>query len=273
MTLSAADKWPWLTAGFRRYTRRYLARSFHAVHLVGQFAALNDDGRTPLLVCLNHSSWWDVLVPFFVESELFGWDLYGVMDARQLARYRIFAHMGMIGVERSSLAGAREFLRFSETLLKDQRRALWLTPQGEMVSNARRPIRFQPGLGHLAARLGRFYLIHIALHYEFWNERLPEAFVRVSEAALYDVAPGALSPRSFVRDSERALERELDALLAAVEGRDSSGMRTLLAGGAGTSPTYDAFRALIARLQGRRLEREHGRIVTPSWKGRHNDRD
>ena len=58
------------------------------------------DGRTPLIVCVNHCSWWDVLVGLFMETELFGCEWYTMMDARQLQRYRFFCRLGVIGVDR-----------------------------------------------------------------------------------------------------------------------------------------------------------------------------
>ena len=268
-----AAKWPWLINGFRHYTQHYLQRSFHAIHLLGEPAVFRDDGSTPLVVCLNHSSWWDVLVPFYLERLLFGWDIYGVMDARQLDRYRIFAHMGMIGVDRTSLAGTREFLATCQTLLKGQRRALWLTPQGEMISNYRRPLTFQPGLGHVAVRLERFYLIYVTLHYEFWNERLPEAFVSISPARLVTVETDVLNPRQFVRQAEQTMQIQLDTLLAAAECRDPAEFRPLLRGTAGVSFVYDLFRSLQARCRGEQLAQEHGALATPRWKSRRHGSD
>ncbi len=260
-----ASKWPLLTDWFFRYTRSYLRRSFHAIRLLGEPPAFAENERTPLVVCMNHSSWWDLLVSFFLERELFGWDCYGVMDARQLQRYRIFAHMGMLGVDRTSLAGAREFLHDCEMMLKGRRRALWLTPQGAMVSNYHRPIAFQPGIGHLAARLETFFIVEISLHYEFWDERLPEAFISISTPRLLRISPSSFDPRVFVRDAEQRMQAQLDALLTCVRRRDPACFRTLLSGRSGASPTYDLFREIGARLRGEHFSPEHGDALTPPW--------
>ena len=221
----------------------------------------------PLLVCLNHSGWWDVLTGLLAAEDFFDREWYGVMDARQLQRYKFFARLGMIGVDRSSLQGAKEFLAYCETLLKNQPRALWLTPQGEMLSNYRRPLRFQPGIGHLAERLGDFYFTTIAFHYEFWNEKRPEAFISLS--AIDRVSAGSDSGfdrRQFIRAQETRLERQVDELLRNVETRDAARFRPLLRGETGISATYDAIRAIGARLRGETLRIEHSEIATPTWK-------
>ena len=260
-----ASKTPLLQAAFSRYTQWYLRRSFHAVHLLGEIPTFPDNSDLPLIVCMNHSSWWDVLLGLYCADTLFGWEWYGVMDARQLERYRFFARLGMIGVDRTSLHGAKEFLTYTEHLLKGKRRALWLTPQGEMLSNALRPVHFQPGIGHLALALEDFYITTVALHYEFWNERLPETFIALSP--LERVTVGAnFDRRAFVRQQEARLQDQMDALALLAQQRNAANFRPLLTGKSGISTTYDLLRSVGARLRGERFRVEHGDIATPQWK-------
>ncbi len=265
-----ARKSPPLEAAFRLYTRRYLRRSFHAVHCLGDFGPARETFPRPLLVCLNHSSWWDVLLGFFVATDVLGRDSYTVMDARQLQRYKFFARLGVIGVDRASLKGAKEFLTVSADLLRGSRRALWITAQGEMLSSAARPIRFQPGLGYLAERLGEFDFTTLVLHYEFWNERLPEAFVSLSSIECVTASGPDWNRKAFVHAQERRLEAQIDALQSLVERRDPTAFRPLLHGSGGISPTYDFIRSLNARLRGKRFSPEHSDLETPQW--RQNDK-
>ncbi len=260
-----ACKSPFLERWFLLYTRRYLAQNFHAVRLLGSLPAFPPDDGLPLLVCLNHSSWWDVMLGIYAANDLFPWDTYAVMDERQLKRYRFFARVGIIGVDRTSLAGARAFLEYAGALLKNHRRALWITAQGEMVSNRTRPMQFQSGVGHIAASVGEFYFTTVALHYEFWNERLPEAFLSASPIERVSAGDGAFDRKKFVTLQERRMEAQLDALIAQVDLRDETAFQTLLSGKSGISPTYDAVRALSARLKGERFSAEHGDVVTPRW--------
>ncbi len=249
------------------YVRRYLARSFHAVHLLGPAPQLEDDGKTPLLVCMNHSSWWDVLLAFYLDERFLKWERYGVMDEEQLRRYRLFNGLGMIGVDRSSLRGAREFVTYAESLLKGQRRALWLTPQGAMLSPYSRPIRFQPGLAHLAERLGCFYMLRVTLHYEFWDDKQPEAFVAFAPIESVQIREG-FSRRAFLHEQEAAMESELEALLAAVRQRAPEAFLPLLTGRSEISPAFDLFRALSAKLRGEKYVSDHSSLSTPKWKDR-----
>ena len=260
-----ASKTPWLQFLFSKYTRQYLRRNFHAVYQTGELSGCDLSENIPLIVALNHSSWWDVLFGLLAVEEFFTREWYGVMDARQLERYRFFAKLGMIGVDRSGLEGAREFLAYTEALLKNQPRSLWLTPQGEMVSNLRRPIKFQPGIGHLAEKLGDFYFTTIVFHYEFWNEKRPEAFLSLGPVERVSVGAD-FNRREFVRAQERRMERQLDELVQAAQSRDTNRFRPLLRGATGISATYDFIRAVGAKLRGQRFRSEHSEIATPQWK-------
>jgi hypothetical protein len=124
---------------------------------------------------------------------------------------------------------------------------------------------FQPGLAHLAQRLKRFHIVRVALHYEFWDDKLPEAFVGISPVETITV-DSAFNRREFLHTQERRIDSELDTLLAAVQRRNASEFSPLLLGRSGISPTYDLLRSLSARLRGRKFTSEHSAVTTPKWK-------
>lgn len=60
-------RWHWLIRGFRRYCTRYVRKHFHAVRLSRSGAALPNTDE-PILVVLNHSSWWDPLIGIVLSN-------------------------------------------------------------------------------------------------------------------------------------------------------------------------------------------------------------
>jgi len=257
-------KSPWVQRGFRAYNRRLLQRSFHHLYLDGDLTALRGDGETPLLLCVNHSSWWDLLIGLYLDELLPEWDSYAPMDARQLQRYRFFSRLGVIGVDRTSLQGAREFVGYCQELLAGAARALWITPQGEFTSNSVRPIRFQPGIGSIAQALNAFYVSTVVFDYAFWSEKRPEAFISVRPLE-YVKVDADFDRRAFVSALERKMEAHLDALTVLRDRRDPARLTPLLSSPGVISPLYDAARTLTARLRGERVARSHGEVVTPPW--------
>jgi 1-acyl-sn-glycerol-3-phosphate acyltransferase len=247
----------WIDRWFQSYTRRYLARSFHRVHVHCEEPRLTWEEPLPLLVCMNHSSWWDLLLGYYVGRRLLGWDVYAPMDAAQLRRYRFLRHVGVFGVERGTRDGARRFLRETSELLRGRRRALWLTPQGALLSNDTRPIRFGSGVGRLARSLGEGYLMTVAVQYEFWEEKLPEAFVSLGPLRRFCPAT-ARRPRALVRNLEQEMTARMDALDTRRRARDAALFTTVLQSPVQVSPLYDTVRRLAARMRGEPFSTRHG---------------
>jgi 1-acyl-sn-glycerol-3-phosphate acyltransferase len=240
---------------FDRYVARYLRTRFHRLLV---WPAPPAPGTPARIFAMSHASWWDVLVGYALARRLVRGPSYAPMDEAQLVRYRFLTRLGVYSVNRGSVAGIREFLRYStERLLEGA--ALWITPQGEITPHWRRPVRFQAGLGHLVSRVPNVAVVPVAVAYEFMDEPRPEILVKLGAARVF--APGD-SPGRVTRALERALEDELDALRAAILGRDLGPFLTLLEGRTSASIVYDRIRALRAWLTGRPDPPRHGDVVS-----------
>lgn len=245
---------------FAGYTRRYLRRHFHAVRLLrggGPPAAGGEAPRQPLVVYLNHPSWWDPLVGLHLALTLLpGRRHHSPMDAEQLERYGFFRRLGFFPVERGSAAGARRFLATAEALLAEPRTVLWITPQGRFADPRERPVELESGLARLARRMGHGQLVPLALEYPFWEERFPEALAGFGRPLAAADLAGLPAPE-VGRRLAAALETAQDQLAAAARRRDPAAFDTLLGGRAGVGGVYDRWRALVARLRGERFVAGH----------------
>jgi 1-acyl-sn-glycerol-3-phosphate acyltransferase len=242
---------------FDGYVTRYLRRRFDRVLVWATPGALAT-ARGPRIFAMNHASWWDVLVGYALARRVIRTESYAPMDEAQLARYRILSRLGVYSVDRGSVGGIREFLRYSTDRLREGA-ALWITPQGEITPHWRRPVRFQSGLGHLVARVPGVSVVPVAVAYEFMDEPRPEIFVKLGAARVF--ASGD-DPQTITRTLELALEQELDALREAILARDFAPFATLIEGRTSTSVVYDRVRALRAWLTGRPDPRRHGDVIS-----------
>ncbi|MEO2088873.1 MAG: lysophospholipid acyltransferase family protein, partial [Gemmataceae bacterium] len=170
-------RWNWFFDGFRKYVRRYVRKHFHAVRLSNTSHPLPADDA-PLLIVLNHPSWWDPMIGVILSDLFPKYAHYAAIDAVMLTKYRAFTKLGFFGVDQTSLRGAAEFLRTGTEILSGDRRAVWVTAQGEFADVRTRPLNLRSGVGHLAARLTRGWVVPIAVEYTFWTESKPEAVVR-----------------------------------------------------------------------------------------------
>ena len=250
-----------LLAGFAKYTGWTLRRQFHAIHVAGtqHLDSLRD---TPVIVYLNHPSWWDPLTCLFLARH-FLWQRphYAVIDAAALQRYGFFRRLGFFGVEPGTTAGARTFLRQSLRALNANAGTLWLTPQGHFADCRARPVALQPGLSHLVRRApAQTHLLPLALEYPFGLERQPEIAARFGEVVPVDDLRTA-STDTIDRHLSDTLAATMEALARAVITRDTDAFDRSWSGAAGTDFCYDLWQRLKAWATGRRFERKHASVV------------
>ena len=133
---------------------------------------------------------------------------------------------------------------------------LWLTPQGCFADPRERPVRFKPGIGHLAARARGTVFLPVAAEYVFWQERTPEALIRFGTPLSTDGK--SYDPQEWTHRVENALASIQDALARESKSRDQSAFETILLGRAGVGGIYDGWRKIRARSRGEVFQAEHG---------------
>jgi 1-acyl-sn-glycerol-3-phosphate acyltransferase len=210
----------------------------------------------PVIIYGNHSAWWDPLVSLFLARRFFAQRRsYAPIAAAALQRYRFFSRLGFFGVEDRTLAGAKQFLSTAGAILSEPDSLLWLTPQGRFADVRERPLRFEPGLAHLAKRGPNVRLLPLALEYVYWEERLPEILLRFGPALVGD---STIPTESWNQRLEQALESNMNNLRELSLRRDPMDFEILLSGGAGVGGVYDLWRRAKALWRGERFDPAHG---------------
>lgn len=251
----------WQLRLFASYVRWYLSRNFHGLHLL-KLSSIDALSGWPLLICVNHPSWWDPLLSLHLSRQFFADRTnYGPIASAGVAKYKFLERLGFFGIDPQSRSGAQRFLSIGEECLSRADHAFWITPQGEFVDARCRPVVFAPGVGHLARRLSiaarPFAMVPIAFEYAFWNERFAEAFICIGEPVFVEEQRSA---SAWTEVFARALERAQNALSERVQARDPGAFELLLPGRSGVGGVYDLWRATKARIQRRKFHPEHGRI-------------
>lgn len=255
----APETSPALLGWFRRYADRYLARHFHAIRLARSgFDPAELPAHRPLVVYLNHPSWWDPLLGLALAFERFpGRRHFAPIDATALARYRLLGRLGFFPVELGSRRGAAGFLATARAILEDSDAAIWMTPGGRFVDPRERPVELQSGLGHLAAKVPTAIFLPLAVEYPFWEERTPEALARFGKPL--DASEARLGPGEWTVLLAQRLAATQDALAIDAISRDPARFETMARGKTGAGGAYDAWRRLTARLRGEKFDPRHWR--------------
>lgn len=232
---------------FHWYARWYMYWRLHSIR-VNTLTPPNLFG-VPVVVCMNHPSWWDPLVAMTLALRLFGErQHFAPIDSRSLSKYKFFERIGFFGIEPGSAKGAARFLRTASAILRNPQAMLWVTAQGAFTDVRQRPVTLRSGLGHLASRCRNFALLPVAFEYVHWDERLPEVLVRFGEP-IFVTGATQRWPEEWTSAFAHALESTQDELAAAAIARDPSSFQLLASGRDGVGGLYGGWRWARAKLR------------------------
>ncbi len=249
---------PLLVRSFVRYTNYYLRRHFHTVRVAHADLPVPPSVDRPMIVFLNHPSWWDPLVAICLAFHCFpGRTPYAPIEAGALQQYQFFSSLGFFGVEPGTRQGATTFLRVGESVLSQPATALWVTPGGQFSDPRIRPVVLRSGLAHLVRRIPHGVLYPLAIEYPFWEERTPEALARFGTPIVID-QEGDRSATEWTLLLSQRLAATQDALAHDASQRNQAAFSILLRDACGVGGIYDGWRRIRAYLQGTTFRPEHG---------------
>lgn len=221
------------------YFHRSVGRAFSACWIAGEhnIDALRADGVPTVFAC-THGSWWDAAMTIVLSLREYGLDADGMMEYKQLTKYRFFSRIGMFSVIREDPRSAMASLLYAVDRLKDSNRHLWMFPQGTLVHQDV-PVVAEPGIGILAAKLGNVRIVPIAMRYEMLRSQHPSCWIRVGEPLSY-TADSPESIRSIVDDVSNALNTCSSLLRSDAHAERHNDYRLLVAGRTSMDARFDA---------------------------------
>jgi 1-acyl-sn-glycerol-3-phosphate acyltransferase len=239
---------------FDLYLSVYVPLSFNALRLASPERFPRE--ARPLIICINHPSWWDPLTSILLSRFLLrGADHYAPIDAVSLTRYSILGKLGLFPVEQGTPRGAVQFLRAAQHILTGPNSVLWLTPQGGFTDVRTRPVVFKSGLGSLIKRLEQVTVLPLAYEYTLWNERKPEILALCGKPLTFTRGrlEGGFAAKMAADPGERvaaALALTQDELAMHAASRDPGNFVTIMAGEQAGSGLRAFCRNMAAAVRG-----------------------
>jgi 1-acyl-sn-glycerol-3-phosphate acyltransferase len=255
---------------FSWYAPRFIRKHFNAARLLGDMPDTADP--RPMLIYLNHPSWWDPMtISLLISKHFMHRPGYGPIEAEALEQYKFMAKLGYFGIDPETREGSIKFLKLGSKVLTTPNQTLWVTAQGQFTDPRDRPIDLRPGIAHLAKRVSKVQIkknpvgeprlpgvaLPLAVEYPFWIEKRPEMLMHFGQPIELD-------------DPDRSVEQwhalftehltdAMDRLSAAARRRDTEAFTTLLDGQRSLGFGYDFWQRAKALFTGRRFESGHGR--------------
>lgn len=206
-----AKKSRWFEKIFGIYNRNLLKRRFNSLQISGLHFLKDKNANVPLIIYANHSSWWDGLVMLEILRQ-FDFENYVMMEEKQLRKLFFFRALGAFSVVRESAREAVKSLDYAANLLTENpNRVLLIFPQGEILANDVRPLRFYNGLSRVSEKVKLIQVSPVALRYEFLGNFKPEIFVKIGQPVLVQ-AYNNFNSKSMTESFERHLTETLDEL-------------------------------------------------------------
>ncbi len=219
-----ANKSLWFEKVFAVYNRNLLKRRFDSIWISN--LALIEQTK-PMIFYANHSSWWDGLLAFQISQQL-QIDSYVMMEEKQLKKLFLFRSLGAFSVVRENARQAFESLNYAVGLLKENpNRTLWIFPQGEILPNDARPLKFYRGLAKIVDRSENCSIAPLAFRYEFLGEFKPRIFVKVGETDDF-VSNVKVNSKVLTANFESRLTELLDDLKRDITLRKTNDYRKIL---------------------------------------------
>jgi len=179
-----ANKSLWFEKIFAVYNRNLLKRRFNSLQVSGLKFLKKKEDKPPLIIYANHSSWWDGLVAFQISLQM-NLDSYIMMEEKQLKKLRLFRKLGAFSVVRENAREAMKSINYATRILKENpKKTLWIFPQGKIMPNDLRPLRFYSGLARIIKSFEKCSIASLAIRYEFLGEYKPNIFVNIENIEL-----------------------------------------------------------------------------------------
>ncbi|QKS71011.1 1-acyl-sn-glycerol-3-phosphate acyltransferase [Paenalkalicoccus suaedae] len=224
---------------FHVYNTWLLKRSFHRLHLSTRSVRTDHQGA---IYIINHSSWWDPLVLFYLNEAILHTDALAMMDQHGLTRFPFFKKIGAFSIDSSSKRDIMKSLSYAQRQLEEGKH-VFIFPQGNEYPLEKRPLQFFAGVAHLKQALPNVPIIPITFYHTHLHHQLPEWFIQIG----YPIELDVTKPRKQVTaDIEQALTKELDLLKEDVI-NEAPTFAPLLSGKLGIGATLEKMKSTLRR--------------------------
>ena len=202
---------------------RWVADRFFYKMLENRFFSLkiknleNYEKRDKNFACIlyaPHNNWWDGIVGYNLCRRIFKTDIRMMIE--EMNRFPILARAGAFPVNKKSAQASMKALQYASDELCDNKKSLWIFPQGIIRPPMYRPIEFQTGMAYIAKNVikkaGGINLIPVAVNYPFLREDKPEVLCEVGEPIV--LTDMNFDRREFTHQLERNFEELCDRQFA-----------------------------------------------------------
>lgn len=168
---------------FDLYCRILFWRRFSSINIEKNYNP-HPDRKT--IYYLNHNSWWDGLIPFYLNQKYFNQNARAIMEDKQLKKYSFFRRLGAFSINPEDPRSSIRSLRYAIESMDRPKSALYMYPQGKIVPFTVNQLNFKKGIGWLCKQLPEVDVVPIAVHIHTMYNDKPKLEISVGSALEID---------------------------------------------------------------------------------------
>lgn len=194
---------PWFITMFDQYVRLLFRRRFKNIRL---YQSYQPGPESKTIYYLNHTSWWDGLIPLLLNQKYFKQNARAMMEDKQMKEHSFFSKIGAFSVNLQDPRSAVRSLRYAVKSMEREKASLFIYPEGKIVPFSVKKPHFKKGLGWLSRKCPEADVVPIGIYIHTAYSDKPELAISVGNAT---EANRALS----ADDLNQIYELELQSLL------------------------------------------------------------
>ncbi|KHE71427.1 lysophospholipid acyltransferase family protein [Halobacillus sp. BBL2006] len=172
-----ANKSAFIEWGFKRFNRLFLNYHFEKIMIWNQGSSPPSEKT---LFLINHSTWWDPLMIYYLNEKVIQSDAFGMMHEDGVKRFPFFRKIGAFSINPDDRRHLMDSLQYSVDLLQKEK-TVWMFPQGREQHLEKRPLEFFSGVSYIVQRCSEANVVPISLYYSIEHTRKPNAYIQIGE--------------------------------------------------------------------------------------------
>jgi chlorobactene lauroyltransferase len=182
-TFIPARESKWFIFIFDFYVRLLFRRRFKNIWIDQQYQPGKESGT---IYYLNHTSWWDGLIPLLLNQKIFKQKARAMMEDRQMRQHRFFSKIGAFSVNLENPRSAVKSLRYAVESMERPNSCLFIYPEGKIVPFTGDRPSFKKGLGWISNQCPEVDVVPVGICIHTARHDKPELFIRIGEPVKAD---------------------------------------------------------------------------------------
>lgn len=168
---------------FSAYTKWKLKRSFEQVWIK---QAYSPSLHSRTVYFLNHNSWWDGLIPLYLNENFFHQKARAIMEDKQMRKHSFFKKIGAFSIDIENPRSSITSLRYALDSLERPQACLFIYPEGKIKPVTETPPKFKNGLSWLYKNSEDIDFVPIGIYMHSFRSAKPELYISIGDLSEYD---------------------------------------------------------------------------------------